>query len=68
MSTNAKKLYNRHDDKVEIHRVLAVIEFNSNRKRMSVVVEDADGRRMLLTKGADTTMFPRLEGAPASVR
>jgi phospholipid-transporting ATPase len=35
---------------------LATIEFDSDRKRMSVVVRDTDGRVVIYTKGADTVM------------
>eukprot|EP00741_Cyanophora_paradoxa_P006811 tig00001042_g6587.t1 len=41
--------------------VLNVLEFNSDRKRMSVVVRTPDGRLMLYTKGADTKVFERLQ-------
>jgi phospholipid-translocating P-type ATPase (flippase) len=40
--------------------VLNVIEFDSTRKRMSVIVEDPNGRLMLLCKGADTVIYDRL--------
>ncbi|CAN8293821.1 unnamed protein product [Cochlearia groenlandica] len=47
--------------KVErVYRLLNVLEFNSARKRMSVIVRDEDGKLMLLTKGADNVMFERL--------
>jgi phospholipid-translocating P-type ATPase (flippase) len=38
---------------------LAVNKFDSDRKRMSIVVRDAEGRVRLLCKGADTAMLPR---------
>ena len=38
---------------------LVVNKFDSDRKRMSIVVRDADGRLRLLCKGADTSMLPR---------
>ncbi|KAJ3324656.1 hypothetical protein HDV06_006549 [Boothiomyces sp. JEL0866] len=40
--------------------VLNVNEFNSTRKRMSVVVRAPDGRIRLFIKGADTVIFDRL--------
>mmetsp|Transcript_3580 Transcript_3580/g.7693 ORF Transcript_3580/g.7693 Transcript_3580/m.7693 type:complete len:1191 (-) Transcript_3580:28-3600(-) len=43
-----------------IIRMLNVIEFNSVRKRMSVIVEMPDGTIKLLCKGADTVIQPRL--------
>lgn len=36
---------------------LATIEFDSNRKRMSVIVRDRNGDILLFTKGADTVML-----------
>lgn len=40
--------------------LLHVIEFDSTRKRMSVVVRDQNGRLQLFSKGADSIMFGRL--------
>ncbi|CAN8305350.1 unnamed protein product [Cochlearia groenlandica] len=42
------------------YRLLNVLEFNSARKRMSVIVRDDDGKLLLLSKGADNVMFERL--------
>ena len=42
------------------YRLLNILEFTSARKRMSVVVEDSNGRIMLFTKGADSIVFPLL--------
>ncbi|KAG2253277.1 hypothetical protein Bca52824_083413 [Brassica carinata] len=36
-----------------LYKVLNVLEFNSTRKRMSVIVEEEDGKLLLLCKGAD---------------
>ncbi|CAN1312762.1 Putative phospholipid-transporting ATPase 9 [Linum perenne] len=48
-------------DKVErVYTLLNVLEFNSTRKRMSVIVRDEDGKLLLLCKGADSVMFERL--------
>ncbi|KAH9282797.1 Phospholipid-transporting ATPase IA [Echinococcus granulosus] len=41
-------------------KLLHVIEFTSERKRMSVIVEDADGKIFLMVKGADTVIYERL--------
>eukprot|EP01006_Ploeotia_vitrea_P021670 TRINITY_DN54101_c0_g1_i1.p1 TRINITY_DN54101_c0_g1~~TRINITY_DN54101_c0_g1_i1.p1 ORF type:complete len:1157 (+),score=117.86 TRINITY_DN54101_c0_g1_i1:36-3506(+) len=38
-----------------------VLEFNSVRKRMSTIVEDDDGNIILYSKGADSTLYPRLK-------
>lgn len=39
---------------------LRVLEFNSTRKRMSVVVRSPEGRLILYTKGADSVIYARL--------
>lgn len=49
---------------VDRYELLNVLEFNSARKRMSVVVrklDDDDKRLLLLTKGADNVIFERLK-------
>ncbi|PRP88866.1 hypothetical protein PROFUN_00334 [Planoprotostelium fungivorum] len=45
------------------YTILNMIEFNSNRKRMSVICRCPDGRIRLYCKGADTMMVPRLTPA-----
>ncbi|XP_045833289.1 putative phospholipid-transporting ATPase 9 isoform X2 [Trifolium pratense] len=48
-------------NKVErMYKILNVLEFNSSRKRMSVIVKGNDGKILLLCKGADSVMFERL--------
>ncbi|KAF5390158.1 hypothetical protein D9757_002920 [Collybiopsis confluens] len=50
-------------DTYEKYELLNILEFNSARKRMSVVVKRLDGndnRTFLLTKGADNVVFERL--------
>ncbi|KAJ0725165.1 putative P-type phospholipid transporter [Helianthus annuus] len=42
------------------YELLNVLEFNSARKRMSVIVKNDDGKLLLLSKGADSVMFARL--------
>ncbi|XP_073059377.1 putative phospholipid-transporting ATPase 9 [Primulina eburnea] len=42
------------------YKLLHIIEFNSTRKRMSVIVRDEEGKLLLLCKGADSVMFERL--------
>ena len=39
---------------------LRVLEFNSTRKRMSVIVRNPEGRIVLYTKGADSVIYARL--------
>ncbi|KAJ4769854.1 Phospholipid-transporting ATPase [Rhynchospora pubera] len=41
-------------------KVLNLLEFNSKRKRMSVIVRDESGQTLLLCKGADSIIFERL--------
>ncbi|XVE53389.1 hypothetical protein DITRI_Ditri02bG0200400 [Diplodiscus trichospermus] len=43
-----------------LYKLLNVLEFNSSRKRMSVIVMDEEGKLLLLCKGADSVMFERL--------
>ncbi|TIB13429.1 hypothetical protein E3P92_02275 [Wallemia ichthyophaga] len=45
---------------VERYTPLKILEFNSSRKRMSVVVRTTDGRNLLLCKGADSVISERL--------
>lgn len=42
------------------YKVLNLLEFNSTRKRMSVVVQDEDGQIFIFCKGADSVIFERL--------
>ena len=52
--------------RIEHHRLLEVIEFDSTRKRMSVVAEDPDGKIRVYTKGADAVIFERLAPGQSS--
>ncbi|KOB75715.1 Uncharacterized protein OBRU01_07021, partial [Operophtera brumata] len=42
----------------EMYERLQLIEFTSERKRMSVIVRDKDGRILLFCKGAESSVFP----------
>ncbi|CAL9082367.1 unnamed protein product [Musa acuminata var. zebrina] len=42
------------------YRLLNILEFSSSRKRMSVIVQDEEGKLLLFSKGADSVMFERL--------
>ncbi|XP_043717420.1 putative phospholipid-transporting ATPase 9 [Telopea speciosissima] len=42
------------------YKLLNILEFNSTRKRMSVIVRNEEGQLLLLCKGADSVMFERL--------
>ncbi|KAB5545865.1 hypothetical protein GE09DRAFT_1132712 [Coniochaeta sp. 2T2.1] len=44
----------------QTYQVLDIIEFSSKRKRMSIIVRCPDGKIWLITKGADSTILPRL--------
>ncbi|XVE92539.1 hypothetical protein REPUB_Repub01dG0106200 [Reevesia pubescens] len=44
------------------YEILNVLEFNSTRKRQSVVCRYLDGRLVLYCKGADTVIYERLAG------
>ncbi len=44
------------------YSILNVLEFNSNRKRMSVVVRTPEGKIKLYCKGADSVIYARLAG------
>jgi phospholipid-transporting ATPase len=42
------------------YKLLNMLEFTSARKRMSVILQDKNGKIMLMTKGADSIILPRL--------
>ena len=42
------------------YRLLNVLDFSSERKRMSVIMSDPDGRIRLFCKGADQVIMPLL--------
>ncbi|KAL2505179.1 putative phospholipid-transporting ATPase 8 [Abeliophyllum distichum] len=42
------------------YKLLHVLEFSSVRKRMSVIIKNAENQLLLLCKGADSVMFERL--------
>ncbi|MCC2251919.1 calcium-translocating P-type ATPase, SERCA-type [Virgibacillus sp. AGTR] len=43
----------------ESYRIIKELPFDSDRKRMSVVIEDSNQRRFLITKGASDVLLPR---------
>ncbi|KAJ3611119.1 hypothetical protein NHX12_021135 [Muraenolepis orangiensis] len=49
--------------KAQTYELLNVLEFSSNRKRMSVVVRTPSGKLRLYCKGADNVIFERLTDA-----
>ncbi|KAI6381295.1 hypothetical protein MCOR25_001229 [Pyricularia grisea] len=46
-----------------VYEILDVVEFSSKRKRMSIIVRCPDGRILLICKGADSAILPRLKQA-----
>lgn len=44
----------------ERYTPLKILEFNSTRKRMSIIVRDHEGRILLICKGADSVIYQRL--------
>ncbi|MBA0821245.1 hypothetical protein Goarm_018114 [Gossypium armourianum] len=42
------------------YKLLNILEFSSSRKRMSVILQNEEGKLLLLCKGADSVMFERL--------
>jgi phospholipid-translocating ATPase len=42
------------------YKLLNIIEFDSDRKRMTVIVETPDNRILVVCKGADSILEPRL--------
>jgi phospholipid-translocating ATPase len=59
----------RTENKVEIdflgvtrpYTILHILEFNSDRKRMSVIVQRPEGDIVLMCKGADSVIYERLD-------
>ncbi|KAJ2790361.1 drs2 neo1 protein, partial [Coemansia helicoidea] len=47
-------------DSLGNYEVLDVLEFSSARKRMSVILRCPDGRIVMMAKGADSAIWPRL--------
>ena len=48
----------------ETWHIYNVIEFDSTRKRMTVICEDPQGQIVLMCKGADTVLYERLRRGP----
>lgn len=54
----------RAQGKEEIYPLLAELEFSSDRRRMSVVIDTPDGRTIMYIKGADSIIYDRLRPTP----
>lgn len=50
------------------YEVLNILEFSSDRKRMSVITRDYKGRLVIWCKGADTVILPRLRAGQDELR
>ena len=48
------------DNTILRYQLLNICEFNSTRKRMSVIVKAPDGKIVLMCKGADSVIMDRL--------
>ncbi|CAD5188331.1 unnamed protein product [Musa acuminata subsp. malaccensis] len=60
-SVFVRERYSASEDPLEREfKVLNLLEFNSRRKRMSVIVRDDTGQILLLCKGADSIILDRL--------
>lgn len=56
-------IYDKIEDKTLKYQLMNICEFNSTRKRMSVIVKDPQGRLILMCKGADSVILERLSQA-----
>nr|XP_015216248.1 PREDICTED: probable phospholipid-transporting ATPase IF isoform X3 [Lepisosteus oculatus] len=48
--------------KSEKYKLLHVLEFDANRRRMSVLLQTPSGEKMLFTKGAESSILPNTKG------
>eukprot|EP01028_Stygiella_incarcerata_P000387 TRINITY_DN1044_c0_g1_i2.p1 TRINITY_DN1044_c0_g1~~TRINITY_DN1044_c0_g1_i2.p1 ORF type:complete len:1227 (-),score=333.71 TRINITY_DN1044_c0_g1_i2:190-3870(-) len=64
LQRSAEGLHVRIGGREMLYPVLAKLEFNADRKRMSIVTREngGHGRLVLYTKGADSIMYERLSG------
>lgn len=69
ISRSSNRIVASYHGREQEYEVLAVLEFNSDRKRMSVIVkETSSGKILLLCKGADTMVMARIRGDGAIVQ
>ncbi|OXB82468.1 UNVERIFIED_CONTAM: hypothetical protein H355_000726 [Colinus virginianus] len=59
MGTSGDSMEVKSLGKPERYRLLHVLEFDPNRRRMSVIVESPSGEKLLFTKGAESSILPR---------
>lgn len=60
-------IHNEFTDELLKFEILNVIEFTSSRKRMSVIVKTPENKIMLMTKGADSVILPRLSNGQGPI-
>jgi len=53
------RIKNENSGQVEEYEILKEFPFDSDRKRMTLIVKNR-GRYIVMTKGADSIMLPRL--------
>uniref|UniRef100_A0A3B4TVI1 Phospholipid-transporting ATPase n=1 Tax=Seriola dumerili TaxID=41447 RepID=A0A3B4TVI1_SERDU len=59
LKDNYMEILNK-DDEIERFQLLHVLNFDSVRRRMSVIVKSSSGEYLLFCKGADSSIFPRV--------
>ncbi|XP_062856545.1 phospholipid-transporting ATPase 11C [Trichomycterus rosablanca] len=60
LDSKTMKIKNRQND-VEMYELLHVLNFDPVRRRMSVIVRNKSGETLLFCKGADSSIFPRVQ-------
>lgn len=55
-------------DKEEAYEILDVLEFTSDRKRMSVVLRNPEGKVVVYSKGADSILWPLISDCPKEIK
>ena len=58
----------KEEDKPKKFKLLDLLEFSSKRKRMSVIVQDEEGKYFLYCKGADNIIINRCSNQPNGVK
>ena len=54
--------------KEEVFELLCILDFNNVRKRMSVILKEPGGKIILYCKGADSTVYERLDPSCADLQ
>lgn len=60
VSRNSEEITIKHQNQTMVFKILNIIEFSSNRKRMSVLVQFPNNKIFLFCKGADSVLIPLL--------